>query len=77
MVEASKEFSNSNYRVKSECSLNGACLVSDIVYEAKAIRIVETKSYIRDGEDEWKRRYYNYKMGLNKRKYKSRTGFST
>lgn len=38
----SKEPSGCNCKVSEECPLNGACLVRDVVYDAKAISGGET-----------------------------------
>lgn len=42
---------------RCKCPLNGACFIKDVVYEAKAISVGETKYYVGAAEDEWKRRF--------------------
>lgn len=57
--------------------MNGACFVSNVIYEAKAINGVETKYYVEDAEGEQKRILYNHKMSLSKSKYKDSATLST
>ena len=61
-----KESKSCNYRVKSECPLNGKCQVTDIIYKCTVLSPGKpNKAYLGTAEGDFKKRFYNHRKSLN------------
>ena len=66
-----------NCRNKDLCPLDGACLTSNVIYEATVTTTTrDTKTYIGMTEHEFKTRYNNHKLSFRDRKHSHSTVLS-
>ena len=66
-----------NCRKKEDCSLNGECQTTSIIYKCIVTAPnVPTKTYIGLTEKEFKTRWNNHKQSINNKKYKNSTSLS-
>lgn len=61
-----------NYRIKSECPVEGNCMVKDLVYVAKVQNSVNEESlYIGASKNKWQKRYYKHRLSSKHKKYEN------
>ena len=61
-----KESKSCNFRVKSECRLNGQCQVTDIIYKCTVLSPDKpNKVYLRTAEGDFKKEFYNHRTLFN------------
>ena len=61
-----KESKSCNYRVKSECPLNGKCQVTDIIYKCTVLSPDKlNKVYLGTAEGDFKKQFYNHRKSIN------------
>ena len=61
-----KELKSCNFRVQSECPLNGQCQVTDIIYKCTVLSPDKpNKVYLGTAEGDFKKRFYNHRKSFN------------
>ena len=66
-----------NCRKRSECPLEGKCLATNVIYQAKVIQPdKDPRLYIRMAETEFKTRFNNHKLSFRDKKYANKTALS-
>ena len=65
-----------NSRVKSECPLDGHCLMSNVIYQATVVTDKSTETYIGLTENHFKTRYRNHLASFRDKSKKNATNLS-
>ena len=65
-----------NCRVKSECPLDGHCLMSNVIYQATVVTDKSTETYIGLTENHFKTRYRNHLASFRDKSKKNATNLS-
>ena len=53
--------------------LGGNCQVNNVVYKCDITRLLPKKLYLGLAEQEWKGRFYNYKLSFKHKRYSNKT----
>ena len=53
--------------------LGGNCQVNNVVYECDVTRLLPKKLHLGLAEQEWKSRFYNYKLSFKHKRYSNKT----
>ena len=65
-----EEMAGCNCRKKVDCPLDGQCLATNIVYQAKVVTLEEeSKIYVGMAESDFKTRFNNHKLSINHKRY--------
>ena len=58
---------------KAKCSMEGKCLVNDVVYKCNVTTPLPKKVYLGLVEREWKSCFYNHKLSFKHKRYSNKT----
>ena len=79
MRKKPKSTPSHNCRKKDDCSMNGNCLINNVIYKSTVSPTTTTKqrAYLGLAEGEWKQRYYNHTQSFRNAKQRNDTAHSS